>query len=450
MKKGLTVSKVLKNSIAEEMDIEPGDIVLEVNRCPVRDILDLQYYTADNEFTMLIEKPNQEIWALEIEKDPHEFLGIEINAVATEGVKRCTNNCVFCFVRQLPSGMREFLYDRDDDYRLSLTQGSYITLTNLQPQDFERIKALHVSPLYISVHAWDRVVRAKLMGNPKAGDLPEQIQMLVDEGITLHTQIVVVPGYNDGKVLEETVKKLAQFYPAVQSIGVVPVGLTRFRADLPSLRTVSSAEAAQILEQGTAWQKELRAKTGKNLVYFSDEFYILSGRDFPPAEEYDDFPQLENGIGMTAKFKEEMKSCLDFLSPAAGGKSKVNEKSKVHRVHIVTGTLAAPFFQQWSEQLAGITGKNIIVHSIANHYFGPEITVAGLLTAQDIAGQLGDLDGDYFLIPKVMLKADEHIFLDGYDIDWLARKVNGQAVVVENNGKTFLEGILGKQIGGGG
>ncbi|NLL52949.1 MAG: DUF512 domain-containing protein [Peptococcaceae bacterium] len=444
MKKGLTVSKVLKNSIAAEMDIEPGDIVLEVNQRPVRDILDLQYYTADNEFTMLIEKANREIWALEIEKDPYEFLGIEIDTVGTDGLKKCSNNCVFCFVRQLPPDMRESLYDRDDDYRLSLTQGSYITLTNLQPHDFERIKALHISPLYISVHAWDRAVRSRLMGNPKAGDLPEQIQMLVDAGITLHTQIVVVPGYNDGKVLEETVKKLAQFYPAVQSIGVVPVGLTQFRAGLPPLKTVSSAEAAQILEQGTAWQRDFRAETGKNLVYFSDEFYILSGRDFPPAEEYNDFSQLENGIGLTAKFKEEMESCLDLLPPAA------DEKSQLHRVHIVTGTLAAQFFQEWSKQLAEITGKNITVHPIVNRYFGPEITVAGLLTAQDIAEQLGDLNGDYFLISKVMLKADEHVFLDGYDIDWLARKVNGQAVVVENNGKSFLEGIVGKQIGGAG
>ena len=439
MRKGLIVSKVLEHSIAAEMDIEAGDIVLAVNGCPVNDILDLQYHTADNEFTLLIEKQNQEVWELKIEKEPGEFLGIEIDAIGTEGLKKCANNCIFCFISQLPPGMRDSLYDRDDDYRLSLTQGSYITLTNLRPQDIERIKTLHISPLYISVHAWDSAVRAQLMGNPKAGNLPEQIRMLAEARITLHTQIVLVPGYNDGKVLEETVQELAQLYPAVQSIGVVPVGLTKFRAGLPKLRTVSPKEAAQILDLGIAWQKSFRTRTGRNLVYFSDEFYFLSGRDFPPIDEYDDFSQLENGIGLTVKFKEEVESHLSFLPRA------IHEK---RMVHLVTGVLAADFFQKLCNQLKEITGINITVHPIVNRFFGPQITVAGLLTARDIAAQINDLEGDYFLIPKVMLKADEDVFLDGYSVDWLARKINGQAIIVENNGKAFLEGVLRKRIGG--
>ncbi len=436
--KGLVISKVLRDSIAAEMEVELGDVILEVDNHPINDILDLQYYTAEDEFSLVIEKKNHEVWELAIIKESGEVLGIEVCAISVKGLKKCSNNCIFCFVQQMPPGMRESLYDQDDDYRLSLTQGSYITLSNLKPGDFRRIIEFHLSPLYISVHAWDPDVRTKLMRNLKAGKLPEQIKMLANGGITLHTQIVLIPGYNDGQILMETVNNLAAYYPAVQSIGVVPVGLTKYRTGLSPLRTVSPLEAEHILDLGTNWQKDFKKRVGKNLVYFSDEFYVLSGWDFPPANEYDDFPQLENGVGMAAKLNQEIEAYRTLLP----------EEIRARSVHVVTGVLAADFFRNWSRNLAVIKGLSLTVHRIINHYFGEEVSVAGLLTAGDIAAQLGNLNGDYFLIPRVMLKADEEIFLDGYGIEWLEEKVNGKAVIVENNGESFLEGVLGKELGG--
>lgn len=436
MADGLIVSKVLKGSIAEEMEIEPGDIILQADNNRIRDVLDLQYYTSEDEFSLIIEKNNKEIWELEIEKEPGEELGIEVCSVSVDGLRKCTNNCVFCFVRQMPAGMRESLYDRDDDYRLSATQGSYITLSNLTPADFQRIIDLHISPLYISVHAWSPEARIKLMKNPKSGELPNQIRKLAKAGLTLHTQIVLVPGYNDGEILTETVKNLAAYYPEVQSIGIVPVGLTRYREGMPELRTVNSSEAKNILEKGIAWQRKYKNITGKNLVYFSDEFYVLAGYPFPEVDEYDGLPQLENGIGMAALFQAELTSYWDDLPKI------INER----KVHIVTGASAAKLFRTWIAKLAEVEGLQVVVHEIANNFFGTAVTVAGLLTAKDIAEQLGDLQGEYFLIPKVMLKADENIFLDGYDITWLEKQVNGKAVIIENNGRSFLEGILGRKL----
>lgn len=436
MTKGLKVSKVQRESVAAEMEIEPGDVIFQVDNQEIVDILDLHYHTSDREFTLLIEKKNKEIWKLEITMEPGEILGLEVSSVSATGLKKCNNNCIFCFVKQMPLGMRKSLYDRDDDYRLSVTQGSYITLSNLSSTEFRRILDFHISPLYISVHAWDSDIRKGLMRNPLAGKLPEQIEMLAEIGTTLHTQIVLVPGYNDGKVLEETVNKLARYYPAVQSIGIVPVGLTKYRAGLTKLRTITSLEAQKNLELGRTWQRKFKNRTGKNLVYFSDEFYVLAECDFPQISEYDDFPQLENGIGMAAKLHSELALYSSYLP----------KRISSRRIHIVTGVSASGFFRFWAGKLAPVKGLEIIVHKIVNNFFGSTVTVAGLLTAQDIAAQLGDLQGEYFLIPKVMLKADERIFLDGYDIFWLEQRVNGKIVVIENNGKAFLEGVLGREL----
>ena len=436
MVKGLVVSKVLESSIASEMDIEPGDTIFKVGNQKVTDIIDLQYCTSEDEYTLFIKKKNNEIWELEIEKEPGESLGIELCSVCVDGLMKCSNNCVFCFVQQMPAGMRDSLYDRDDDYRLSLTQGSYITLSNLSSQDFQRIVDMHISPLYISIHAWNASVRQKLMRNRNAGKLQEQIKLLTDAGITLHTQVVLVPGYNDKEVLEETVESLASLYPSVQSIGIVPVGLTKHRVNLPKLRTVNKTEAKNILDIGRLWQERYNKRTGKNLVYFSDEFYVLAGEDFPEPIQYDDFSQLENGIGMASLFIEEVNDYISIIPldiPA-------------RRVHIVTGVSAAEFFRHRARELSFIKGLTIVVHEIINYHFGSTVTVAGLLTAQDIAKQLGDLQGEVFLIPRVMLRADEDIFLDGYSITWLEQQVNGTAVIVENNGRSFLEGIIGRRF----
>lgn len=436
MSNGLVVTAVHIGSIAEEMEIEVGDRVLKVNEEELNDIVDFQFGIAEDQFMLLIEKKNGEQWELEIEKDPEEFLGLEVE-ISSDGLKFCRNNCTFCFVAQMPKGMRSTLYDKDDDYRLSLTQGSFITLSNLNEEEIERIISLHLSPLYVSVHAWNSEVRARLMRNPHAGKLPDQIRRFAEAGIAVHAQIVVVPDHNDGEVLYETIKELGNLYPAIQSIAVVPVGLTRYREHLTSLRGFTSAEALEILAQAEVWQKKFLSLTGQHLVYYADEFYVMAGREFPGAIVYDDFPQLENGIGMARKFMTEMESVWDLLPTELAGR----------RIHLITGTSAQAFFESWSHRLMDrIKGLELTVHVIHNDFFGTSVTAAGLLTAEDIACQLEDLSGGTFLIPRVMLKADEDLFLDDHSVKWLEEKVNGKASIVENNGIVFLEHLIGDSL----
>lgn len=438
MTKGLVVAAVHEGSIAEELEIERGDRILSIDGQDIKDIIDFQYLTAEDEFTLLIEKAEGELWELEIERSYGEELGLEVQAVSTQGLKLCKNNCVFCFVAQMPKGMRGSLYDKDDDYRLSLTQGSFITLSNLDDEEFERILKFHLSPLYISVHAWDSEARVRLMKNPKAGDLSTQLKRLADAGILIHSQIVLVPGYNDGEVLEQTVHELGKLHPAVQSIAVVPVGLTKYRENLPDLRPFTAEEARDILIKGEKWQEEYRKDTGLSLVYFSDEFYALAGWDYPAVEVYDDFAQLENGVGMASKFRQEYKEAFQLLP------TTIPER----KVHLITGVSATSFFAQLIEELAPIKGLSIELHTIKNEYFGPTVTVAGLLTAQDIAKQLGNINGEIFLIPRVMLKADEEVFLDDRSVEWLAEEVQGTPLVVENQGRAFLEAVTGLDLEG--
>ncbi|MDR3543766.1 MAG: DUF512 domain-containing protein [Desulfosporosinus sp.] len=439
MSKGLVVAAVDIGSIAEEMEIQVGDRILAVNEEELNDIIDFQFSISEEEFTLLIEKINGELWEIEIEKDPEEFLGLELETISAEGLKLCRNNCSFCFVAQMPQGMRSTLYDKDDDYRLSITQGSFITLSNLSEEELIRIISLHLSPLYISVHAWNPEVRARLMGNPHAGKLPEQIRRLTEAGIVVHAQIVLIPEHNDGDVLVESIEKLGALYPAVQSIAVVPVGLTRYREHLTTLRGFTASEARRILDQGESWQTNFFEQTGQHVVYFADEFYVLAGREFPESGVYDDFPQLENGLGMARKFITELETAWHLLPEA------ISER----HIHLITGTSAQELFKLLRDRLMKrVDGLKISVHIIRNDFFGSSVTVAGLLTAQDIALQLGDLRGEEFLIPSVMLKADEDLFLDDQSIPWLEGKVNGKASIVQNDGLAFLEHVLGFSLGG--
>ncbi|MDA8229193.1 MAG: DUF512 domain-containing protein [Desulfitobacterium hafniense] len=433
MSKGLEVAYVEANSIAEELEIFPGDRIIAVNDEEINDLIDFQYLTAEEEFTILLEKKNGEIWEVEIEREPGEVLGLEVEAVSSQGLKVCKNNCVFCFVAQMPEGMRPSLYEKDDDYRLSLTQGSFITLSNLTEQEVDRILNLRLSPLYISVHAWDSQARVRLMKNPKTGDVSKLIKEFVEAGIVLHTQIVLVPDYNDKQVLQETVAELGKLFPAVQSIAVVPVGLTKHRKKLPNLRTFTALEAQEILEVGHKWQEEFFTKYGTHLVYFSDEFYAMAQMEFPDPEVYDDFPQLENGVGMASRFRAELELVWHQLP----------DQITLRKIHLITGVSAASFFAKIKNRLQQIKGLEIEIHVIKNQFFGETVTVAGLLTAQDIAAQTGDLAGEEFIIPRVMLKADEDIFLDDKYVAWLEEKLNGKAIIADNDGAAFLEAVLG-------
>jgi len=435
--KGLVIAAVDPGSIAEEMEIQVGDRVLAVNEAKINDIIDFQFGISDEDYTLLIEKPDGELWELDIEKDPGEFLGLEVETISAEGLKVCRNNCTFCFIAQMPKGLRASLYDKDDDYRLSLTQGSFITLSNLSEEEIERILHFHLSPLFISVHAWNPEVRARLMNNPHAGKLPEQLKRFAEAGIVIHAQVVLLPDHNDGEVLRETIERLAELYPSVQSIAVVPVGLTRYRAQLTPLRGFTSAEAKGIVDQAEKWQKQFFEQTGRHLVYFADEFYVLAGREFPEVAVYDDFPQLENGVGMATKFISEIEASWKQLPVS------IPER----QVHLITGTSAQKLFELWGSRLMEqVSGLRLTVHAIQNDFFGSSVTAAGLVTAQDIANQLDDLLGEELLIPRVMLKADEDIFLDDLSVLWLEEKVHGKAVIVENNGLSFLEQVIGYSL----
>ena len=437
MSKGLVVAAVHSGSIAEEMEIEVGDRVLAVNDEELNDLIDFQFGISEEDFLLLIEKSDGELWELEIEKGPGEFLGLEVETVSAKGLKKCCNNCSFCFVAQMPKGMRSSLYDKDDDYRLSLTQGSFITLSNLSEEEITRITSLHLTPMYVSVHAWNPEVRTQLMRNPQAGKLPEQFQRFAEAGIVVHAQIVLIPEHNDGDVLRETIERLGELYPSVQSIAVVPVGLTRYREKLTPLRGFTADEASRILDQAETWQKDFFTQTGRHLVYFSDEFYVLAGREFPELEIYDDFPQLENGVGMARKFISEMEAGWEGLP------HEISERC----LHLITGAAAQGFFERWGNRLMNrIKGLRLAVHSIRNDFFGLSVTAAGLLTARDIAQQLGDLQGEELLIPRTMLKADEDIFLDDLSVEWLEQEVNGKASIVENDGLAFLEHVVGYSL----
>ncbi|KLU60539.1 radical SAM superfamily protein [Peptococcaceae bacterium CEB3] len=436
MSEGLVVARVERGGIADQLEIRPGDEILSVDGAEVKDIIDFQYLTAEDVYTILVKARDGAVIECEIEQEPGEILGLEFRGVGPEGLKFCRNHCVFCFVAQMPPGLRPTLYARDDDYRLSLTQGSFITLSNLTEEEFERVLKFHLSPLYISVHAWDAEARRTMMRNPRTGDIGKQLTRLAEGGITLHTQIVLVPGYNDGKVLEETVHHLAALFPAVQSIGVVPVGLTRFRAGLPPLRPCSPEEAREVLRAGEGWQREFQAAYDRHLVYLADEFYVLGGWELPGAEVYDDFPQLENGVGMASKFRAEIESVWQDL-PA---------RVPPRRLHLITGVSALKFFEGWRDRLCErIQGLDLRIIGVVNNFFGPEVTVAGLLTAGDIAAQVGKLKGEDFLIPEVMLKTGEDLFLDERDPSWLEEQVEGKCIVVANDGRAFLKAILGAE-----
>jgi len=437
LSRGLVVAAVHSGSIAEEMEIEVGDRVLAVNEEEINDLIDFQFGISEEDFTLLIEKSDGDLWELEIEKGPGEFLGLEVETVSAKGLKKCCNNCTFCFVAQMPKGMRPSLYDKDDDYRLSLTQGSFITLSNLSEEEIARITSLHLTPMYVSVHAWSAEVRSQLMRNPQAGKLPEIFRRFAEAGIVVHAQIVLIPEHNDGDVLRETIERLGELYPSVQSIAVVPVGLTRYREKLTPLRGFTADEARQILDQAETWQKNFFTLTGRHLVYFSDEFYVLAGKEFPEFAIYDDFPQLENGVGMARKFISEIEAGWDQLP------GEVSER----RLHLITGAAAQGLFVQWGNRLMNrMKGLRLTVHNIRNDFFGLSVTAAGLLTAEDIARQLGDLQGEEFLIPRTMLKADEDIFLDDLSVEWLEQRVNGKASIVENDGLAFLEHVIGYSL----
>ena len=422
-RKGVLVEKVIPGSIAWEVGIETGDRLLAVNGRPVKDILEYRYYTSDELVTIDIEKPDGQVWNVEVEKEYDEDLGLVLPGVLFDRIRTCRNRCLFCFMDQLPRGVRKTLRLKDDDYRLSFLYGNFITLTNLSAKDWEAIITMRLSPLYVSVHATDPAVRAFMLGNEKGSDIISDLKRLQDAGVQVHAQVVLCPGINDGTILDETVSTLAGFWRTVLSIGIVPVGLTRFREGLYPLRPVGRDEAEELIAKGQAWQAEFRNKLGTGLVYLADEFFIKTDREFPPHEYYDDYPQIENGIGMAR----------EFLRRLAELEHRLPGQVEPACLTLVCGRAASGVLERAVQRLNHIKGLKVRVLPVTNNFFGPEVTVTGLLTGADILKALKDCpeETETVVLPDVVLREGREYFLDNMTVEELAARVGRKVQVVE-------------------
>ncbi len=409
---GIGVQKVMEGSIAREMGIVAGDRLLSLDEGLPQDLIDWEYAQAGEEIQLHVLTAAGEEVIYEIEKDYDESLGLVLEPEDLSPIRRCQNRCLFCFLDQMPPGLRPGLYVKDDDYRSSFLSGNFITLTNLQGEDWKRIINLKLSPLYISVHAVNPGLRRLLLGHPRAGLIQKQLQHLAGAGIDLHLQCVLVPGLNDGPSLDETISFAATLYPRVQSLAVVPLGLTRYRGDGDGLRAYTSPEAKRLLDRVGAWQRHLVKEKGCPLVHMADEWYMLAQRQVPSRSWYGDYPQLENGVGLVRQFQER-------LQELAG-----RQRSRISmEVTLVTGMMAKSLLQDLARLLARNWGVKAQVLPVPNGFFGSEVNVAGLITGRDLEMSLGAAGdpGPLVLLPAVMLDKERRIFLDGVQLEELRR-----------------------------
>jgi putative radical SAM enzyme (TIGR03279 family) len=407
-------------SIAEDLGIQPGDDLLEINGQVARDTLDLRFHEGDEEVALKVAR-NGEVTIYEIEKGGEDPLGI---AVEEMKILSCGNDCIFCFVDQNPKGLRNQLYFRDGDYRLSFMYGNYTTMTNAGPATLRRIIEQRLSPQYISVHVTDYEVRRKLMGLQKDDQILDKIKLLHDSGIDMHTQIVLCPGINDGAVLEKTVMDLAKFHRRIQSLAVVPVGLTDYRFGLAELKNVDAPYASALLDVVGGWQKKFKKKTGRNFVYASDEFHIVAGRPIPAGKEYDGFPQIENGVGIVRHF------LLDFRRQSRTFPQKMPKR----KLTLVTGELAAGFMARFVvPRLERVGGLGVDLRVVPNLLFGRHVTVAGLLSGKCVYSALEKVDrGDLVLLPPDTLNADG-LLLDDDTPEKLGEKLGVPVMVFDGD-----------------
>jgi putative radical SAM enzyme (TIGR03279 family) len=423
----LEITAVEPDSIGAELDLEAGDCVLAVNGQAVRDILDFQIYAATEDLLLEVRKRDGELWDLEIEKDAPDLLGLHFEHPEPT---QCGNNCIFCFVHQLPRGMRSTLYVKDEDYRFSYLYGSYVTLTNIGEEEIERIVTQKLSPLYVSVHATEEQLRQKLIGRPGPPIL-DLLKKLTAAGIEIHTQIVLCPGYNDGPELERTVEDLQGLYPGVRSLAVVPVGLTGYRRRLPQLRPPGADEARSVLDTLHGFQDRFLAQTGSRFVHAADELYLTAGTEFPELGSYEDLAQLENGVGMIPLFRAEAAEVLAEAEPL-----------EVPVVSTITGESAYPELARFIGALCAKTGVDIHLYPVRNEFFGGHVSVTGLLTGQDIIAQLrGKPLGEFLLVPDVMLKEGEDVFLDDLSLLDLEREFGVRVSKVSSTPWGILERI---------
>jgi putative radical SAM enzyme (TIGR03279 family) len=417
--KGLLIEGIVPDSIAAEFELEPGDSLLAVNGHQLRDLIDYSYYTSsENELLLEIARRDGETWELEIERDVAEPLGLTFSPPAPAG---CRNNCIFCFVHQLPKGLRKPLYVKDEDYRLSFLNGNYVTLANITAIELARIIEQRLSPLYISVHATNPVLRQRLLGKKNIPPIMEQLKALAAARIALHTQVVLCPGINDGQELERTVADLADLYPAVQSLAIVPLGLTRHRHNLPQLQPVDSSYAREFIAQWGPQTRALKKRLGEPFLFLADEFYLKATLPFPPLREYGDLPQIENGVGMVPLFQREAAKTVRAARHLGDFKATV-----------ITGVSSFPFIGEFLAQLGEKTGLRLIPVAVKNRLFGESVTVSGLVPGNDIISALSGKEiGAVLLIPDVMLKEGEGVFLDDVSLSTLGERVGCRVITFD-------------------
>jgi len=447
MKKRIRICSVQAGSPAMDAGIEAGDVLLSINGEKPQDIFDYRFLTTESTLLIEIEKKNGEIWEIELEKDEYEDLGLEFEDPLISGAKRCNNKCIFCFIDQLPKNMRETVYFKDDDTRLSFLTGNYVTLTNIKRNELDRIVKYRMSPVNVSVHTTNPELRVKMLRNRFAGDILEKIKVLTDGGITVNAQIVLCRGLNDGAELDRTLDDLSGLYPGLASISVVPVGLTKWREGLYRLIPFDAVSSAAVIDQVKGWQDRFLSSFGTRLVYLADEFYISSGTQLPGYDEYEGFPQIENGVGLMPllihEFHEYLSSHHEDMS------RQLSEKKESRMVSIATGICAYGHIKELSHELEKRYNKlKVSVYPIKNEFFGENVTVTGLLTGGDIIRQLKDKElGSELLISRSMLKAGEELFLDDYTVESLESEIGTKVTIVENNGEDFIKKILGIQNG---
>ncbi len=441
MNKQHIIHRVIEGSIAEEMEIEPGDELISINGQEIEDIFDYQFLTEDSFLTVIIRKCNGEEWELEIDKDEDEDLGIEFENGLMDEYRSCRNKCVFCFIDQMPPGMRESLYFKDDDSRLSFLQGNYVTLTNMSDKDIDRIIRYRLSPINISFQAMNPALRCRMLNNRFAGEALKKADRLFEAGIEMNGQIVLCKGLNDGKELDFSIRELSKYIPHLKSVSVVPVGLTKYREGLFPLEGFDREDARKVLLLIHSWQDKLFSKYGTYFVHAGDEFYIMADAEIPPAESYDGYLQYENGVGMIRSFLDEFEECLVDLREHP---EDYPPQDTVRELSLCGGLLMQDYIRDCLNKLSGLyPGIRVHYYPVKNLFFGERITVSGLLTGQDIVGALkGKVLGEVLFLPENLLRADTDILLDDMRIGDVSEALGVPVRIIRTDGEDFIRKIV--------
>lgn len=436
------IKEVYEGSIAEELEIEPGDVLLKINNQEIEDVFDYQFLVEDEYIEVLIRKADGEEWLLEVDKDEDEDLGIVFENGLMGDYKSCHNKCIFCFIDQMPKGMRDTLYFKDDDSRLSFLQGNYITLTNMSDKDIDRIIRYNLGPINISVHTTDRELRCKMLNNRFAGDSLDKIDRLFEAGIEMNGQIVLCKNINDKEILEKSIKDLSKYLPIMKSVSVVPAGLTKYREGLFELESFNREDAKEVISLIEKYQKIFYKEHNYHFIHASDEWYIMADMDFPEEERYDGYLQLENGVGMMRLMWNEFIGNIDLIDETLY--SHISRENPV-TVSIATGVLAYDIIRKMSDALEEkIEGLKINCYKIINNFFGEKITVSGLITGGDLIEQLENKElGDYLLLPNNILRSDEEVFLDDVTLSEVKEKLDTQILISKSRGMDFINAVLG-------